>query len=713
MKNFLHSFRPFLIIIAVGLVGYWQVAFLQNTLKWDMTDQYFPWRYFVSECLRNGIFPQWNPYQHLGYPIHADPQSGVWYPIVWVISFIHGYDLYGNQFDFVLHVILGGIGMFLLVKYFIKNTEVALLAGCCYMLSGFFIGNAQHLTYIVSGAWIPFILFYYARITANLSWKNVVRAAFCFFLLLTGGYPAFAIILSYSLLIIFIIHSIHFLRKKDVMMLKKFILNNFLFLFLTVILSAGWMASIFTSWNYFTRSGKLPIEIINQFPFAPQSMISCLLSLVTATDRNFIDSDISMSNLNFGTICFAASLFSFFRKKEKGEKIIITTGIFFLLASFGAYTPVRKFLYDFVPLMDLFRFPSIFRVFALICFIISAAYSLKFLLDQPTSIKKFKIILISFLLFYGVMIALSFTKESVNQLRYFDVSHFNTSFNNLGFWESAFIQSALLSVLLLIFFFFLKKDFNKNFKYLFWIAVIDVMVSAQLNIPVTVVSDSTTSKLEKKLSALQEKFPVPQNKPAWMYSDSSGQIGLFWKNLGIFYKRPQFDGYNPFHLRGYSRLTDEPGFFYPVLKNNLAFFSDNYSFFADTIRDTVILKSKSNHLFIPEKFKTEIKSEDLQSSESDKAEIILFRPDQIKIKSHSSFSQFLTLMQHDYPGWNVSVDGKRVDHFISDYMFISILLPAGNHLVECTFENKTASAGLIISIASILVCLALLIVKRK
>ena len=196
MNNFFKTYRPYLIIIAVGLVGYWQVAFMQNILKWDMVDQYFPWRYFVSESLRNGIFPQWNPYQHSGYPIHADPQSGVWYPIVWIISFVYGYDIYANQFDFVLHIILGGIGMFLLTRYFINNTEIAVLTGCCYMLSGFFVGNAQHLTYIVSGAWVPFILFYYLRMIQQNEWKDIVRVSLCFFMLLTGGYPAFTIILT-------------------------------------------------------------------------------------------------------------------------------------------------------------------------------------------------------------------------------------------------------------------------------------------------------------------------------------------------------------------------------------------------------------------------------------------------------------------------------------------------------------------------------------
>jgi hypothetical protein len=275
------------------------------------------------------------------------------------------------------------------------------------------------------------------------------------------------------------------------------------------------------------------------------------------------------------------------------------------------------------------------------------------------------------------------------------------------------MQSTALFILLCIFLFVLKNDFKKNYKYLFWIALADIFVSTQLNMPVTVASDIASSKIKKQLSELPQNFPVPQNKPALMFSDSSGSIQPFWRNLGIFYKRPQFDGYNSFHLKGFDHLSNEPATYYPVLKNNIAFFSDEYSFFSDTIHDTLLIKLKSNHLFFEKKFRNEIKSESLKSATTDNAKIILFHPDKIKIESHTSNAQFLTLMQHDYPGWNVTLDGHFVKHFTSDYMFITILLPSGNHLIEYSFENKSVSAGLIVSVVSLLVCLALLIAKRK
>ena len=495
-------------------------------------------------------------------------------------------------------------------------------------------------------------------------------------------------------------------------MVKKLVLNNFLFLFLTLVLTSGMLISLFTGLQYFTRSQKLSLEIINQMPFAPQSLISCLLSLVTATDRVFIDSDISMSNLNFGTICFAAFLFSFFRKKDRKEKIILAGGIFFMLASFGAYTPVRKFLYDFVPLMDVFRFPSIFRLFTIICFMILAAFSLRDLFEKKISIKTFRIVLISILIFYVLTTVIAFTKDPLLNLEYFNAS-FNSFVNGLNFWESAVIQSVLLFIVLLIFLIVLRNDFNKKFKYLFWIVIADIFISAQLNIPVTATSDIATSKMNDRLAAMPQKFPIPKNQPAIMYSDSSGSFTPFWRNLGIFYKRPQFDGYNPFHLKGFEQLSNEPVTYNQVLSNNIAFFSDSYSFYSDTIRDAALLKLKPTHIFFRKDKKTKINFNKLETTPADQADFISFRPDKIKIQSHTSGATLFTLMQHNYPGWKVTVDGSKTPHFTSDYMFTTIFLPPGNHLIEYSFENRFILAGLIFTITSLLVCCALLFAKRK
>ena len=100
---------PYHILLVLAIIGYWQLSVMISPLKYDMTDQAFQWRYFIGECLRNHTLPLWNPYQHMGYPIHADPQGTAWYPVTWIIGYLAGYNISALSFDFILHIFLAGM----------------------------------------------------------------------------------------------------------------------------------------------------------------------------------------------------------------------------------------------------------------------------------------------------------------------------------------------------------------------------------------------------------------------------------------------------------------------------------------------------------------------------------------------------------------------------------------------------------------------------
>ena len=85
-------------------------------MVYDMIDCFYPWRFHIGECMQNGIFPYWNPYQDLGYPIHADPSSGTWYPLVWLIGSSVGYTVYTIGFEYFIHV-FGELFILLFFKF--------------------------------------------------------------------------------------------------------------------------------------------------------------------------------------------------------------------------------------------------------------------------------------------------------------------------------------------------------------------------------------------------------------------------------------------------------------------------------------------------------------------------------------------------------------------------------------------------------------------
>ena len=98
IKNtyFIHIVILFLLTVVV----FYPLSFNLLPMKHDAIDCFFPWRYFISSEISQGNFPYWNPYQDLGYPIHADPSSGAWYPIVWVFSLFGKYSLYTINIEY-------------------------------------------------------------------------------------------------------------------------------------------------------------------------------------------------------------------------------------------------------------------------------------------------------------------------------------------------------------------------------------------------------------------------------------------------------------------------------------------------------------------------------------------------------------------------------------------------------------------------------------
>jgi hypothetical protein len=84
----LKHLQPYLLLLLITCIAYWPIAFHLFSLKNDALVYFLPYRYQVSETIQNGSFPWWNPYLYTGLPIHSDMQSGVWNPVVMLVSLI-------------------------------------------------------------------------------------------------------------------------------------------------------------------------------------------------------------------------------------------------------------------------------------------------------------------------------------------------------------------------------------------------------------------------------------------------------------------------------------------------------------------------------------------------------------------------------------------------------------------------------------------------
>lgn len=659
---------------------------MQFTMKYDMMDWFYPMRHLVGECLQNNILPIWNPYTNLGYPLHTDPQSGALYPVVWILGYLFGYSVYTINLEFVLHLVFAFYGMKKLSEEIGISENIAIVVGLSYACCGFFVGNAQHLSWIIAAAWIPFVAAYYLKMIRLNSWRDALWFSFFAFLLLVGGYPAFTITTFYLLGIAFLVQSVLLLRKKEFKNLKKWILNNVVFGIAFILQSLVFLKYFLESLSYLVRTESLTLANIQILPFSPQSFLSFILPFVTGGNSSFFKTDISMANGYFGLVAFLFLLFHLWKKLNRKSILLWSLGIFFLLVSMGDYFFLRSFLYHYVPMMNLFRYPSLFRIFAILCFLLLFGLSFQnYEHSQKDKKNVFRLRLtiivlgaiISSLWIYALLKVDLLWPENLTADSI--IAFFNKSNNS----EMLLIQAPIQILLLLLLLF---KTFSKKgmsfLRFAMVIILFDLFLSVQLNCFLTVTSEAKVTLLQEKIDKFPAAFPVPSEPLSSVSHHGNKKHYPIWYNLNILQKRVANNGYNNFKFRAYRSFKerqDAQG----ILNNQILF----------------------------ESGKTKIDS--LENGVASNIKIESFSP--VKTSATINFDEDteLTFLQYYYPGWKTYLDGKEIDLFLKEDIFLAVNVPKGKHEIVFEFYPENFLSYFFVSVFAIVLILITLLIYRK
>lgn len=704
----INALTPYILLFFIVLIAYWQVGFFQYSLKWDTADAYYPWRFFLAECLRHGHLPLWMPYEMLGYPFFADPQSAAWYPPAWIIALLSGYTMPGVQLEFILSVCMGGWGFYKLAKAFNQSSFAALLIAVSYACSGFFIGNAQHLTWIISAAYLPWIFYYYLKIIRENKIQDALLLALFMFLLLTGGYPAFLMLIGYTLLFIFIFHVLQLSYRKKISQLIAFIKANAITLIVFLLLGAGIIASIMQVQPFINRGAGTSLHSANANPFSPASLLSFLFPFAGIRNTEFFGTDLSMINTYIGifALLLLGSAISSFRMGRL-KIVLLVYGLLSMLASFGAATPIRKWLYEYVPFMNMFRHASLFRLFFIIPFLLIAGFALDLLMQGDGKIRRnFKWISISLFLIIAVIIPIAIHKN------YSGASFLDLITNRKQFFEhstiydhiiiQSFIQLFFISTLLAAFYFIKEIKWKKAA--ILTLVAFDLILSTQLNMFSTVVFDIPTQTVTEKTARQPSGFPIPKQEELYLHKEVwTEELSPLWKNIYIFYKQPSADGYNPFALLSYEKLTETKSFD-SLLHHPFVYLSDtivSYQSF-NPFKDSIANKKM---IYVEDSIYAKYKNRNLKSFSEDNIAITGFNPNRIEVDMTIKQEQILTLLQNNFKGWHVKTDGKEVPFFTSNLAFISLLVPAGTHHVTFEYKPDWIIIPLWLSLSSLIILL--------
>ncbi|MCA9925082.1 MAG: YfhO family protein, partial [Anaerolineales bacterium] len=116
------------------------------------------------------------------------------------------------------------------------------------------------------------------------------------------------------------------------------------------------------------------------------------------------------------------------------------------------------------------------------------------------------------------------------------------------------------------------------------------------------------------------------------------------------------------------------------------------------VRETAVLIQPPD-LFLPQPA--------VAADQAGQAEIVLYRPEEVIVRTDSTDDSFLLLTDAYYPGWEVTIDDEPGRIFQADGMFRAVFVPVGSHEVVFAYKGVSYTIGRLISLVGLLIWLVL------
>jgi len=303
------------------------------------------------------MFPQHFPYIFSGMPaimVYTSPY--LYFPNV-LTTWLPAYDaLYASH---VLHYLLAGMGMFLLLRSY--GFWSGIVGAISFMFTTNMIGQSVygHAGLMMTATYIPIIFWAFKRTNHFKEISETWREWGIFALLLglqmqRGHYQ----IIYYTWMLIgaYFIYS-HWIYR------TKWISKKLVMLIGCGILAFGMDAMItFPTIEYARISIRSDIDFsyASSWSFNPKEMITFLLPNFYGFSNPEYTGYLPFTHFpNYlGVVTVILACFA----RGKMVKFLIGVILGSLLISFGKYTPLYEFLYDYLPLFDIFRAPMMILI---------------------------------------------------------------------------------------------------------------------------------------------------------------------------------------------------------------------------------------------------------------------------------------------------------------------------------------------------------------
>jgi hypothetical protein len=135
-----------------------------------------PMRMEAARQLREGTLPLWNPRIFSGIPLAANPQPSIWYPPQFFFYLVP--TPLGNAWVTLFHYMLAGWGAYFLARRLTRNVAAALFAGFTFQFGSMMVSRIALSMHLYTAPWVPWVLLAVEAALRGEGWRPRRGSAF-------------------------------------------------------------------------------------------------------------------------------------------------------------------------------------------------------------------------------------------------------------------------------------------------------------------------------------------------------------------------------------------------------------------------------------------------------------------------------------------------------------------------------------------------------
>ena len=347
----------------------------------DLLDLNLPLRFLAAEAVKDGCLPVWSKLIGNGFPLLAEGQAGVFYPLTLPLFCLFSVPTASNL-SIILSLVTAGLGTYFFARLCGLEKYGAVFSAVTFAFCPIVVFRLKHLNMLQVMVWLPWSLACIRLIADNLrsgarGKAPVYALAAVWGVQILAGHPHMTCICGAAdLIYAAVLCALGFKKgegRSSLRLLGKLALLMAAAAVLGAALGAVQLLPTFSLASQSTRSEKISYRRLEQYPFKPEHLRLLLSPFLFENPADSSSNRADRSDIGrqgvfweampyFGLAALAALIPALWSGRRREAAALIISALIMLLLAFGPRGQLYYLLWKLFPGFDRFRFPARFLI---------------------------------------------------------------------------------------------------------------------------------------------------------------------------------------------------------------------------------------------------------------------------------------------------------------------------------------------------------------